>query len=247
MSHQDDASYKLLFSSPEVVRDLVLGFIPDAWLHSLDYDTLEKVPGSYVADDLRQRADDVIWRVRTDGQWVYLYLLIEFQSTVDQWMPVRVMTYVGLLYQDLIRGGQVLTAGKLPPVLPIVLYNGGAKWTAATDVADLIPRAPGLVADYMPRLKYLLIDENQVRPADLMQARNLMAAIIQVERPDSDQALLRQSRHTVVLPKVRDLKVLKMTLAERFDLWARQHEDRGLRKGMKKGLEQGMEILTIDE
>jgi len=53
--------------------------------------------------------------------------------------------------------------------------------------------------------------------------------------------VLRQSRHTVVLPKVRDLKELKMTLAERFDLWARQHEDRGLRKGMKKGLEQGLE------
>ena len=32
-----------------------------------------------------------------------------------------------------------------------------------------------------------------------------------------------------------------MTLAERFDLWARQHEDRGLRKGMKKGLEKGLE------
>ncbi|MFT0849964.1 hypothetical protein VRY85_04160 [Achromobacter sp. F4_2707] len=36
MNHEDDASYKLLFSSPEVVRDLVMGFIPDAWLHSLD-------------------------------------------------------------------------------------------------------------------------------------------------------------------------------------------------------------------
>jgi hypothetical protein len=46
MSQDDDASYKLLFSAPEMVRDLVLGFIPDAWLHSLDYSTLEKVPGS---------------------------------------------------------------------------------------------------------------------------------------------------------------------------------------------------------
>jgi hypothetical protein len=73
----------VLFSSPEVVRDLVLGFIPDEWLHSLDYTTLEKVPGSYVTDDLRHRADDVIWRVRADGEWVYLYLLIEFQSRVD--------------------------------------------------------------------------------------------------------------------------------------------------------------------
>jgi len=191
MTREDDASYKLLFSSPDVVRDLVLGFIPDAWLHSLDYSTLEKMPGSYVTDDLRQRADDVIWRVRADGEWVYLYLLIEFQSQVDQWMPVRIMTYVGLLYQDLIRGGQVIKGGKLPPVLPIVLYNGGSRWTAATDVADLIPPAPGLVARYLPRLKYLLIDENQVSQIDLGQARNLMAAIIQIERPASDQALLQ--------------------------------------------------------
>ena len=42
MSLEDDASYKLRFSAPEVVRDLVLGFIPDEWLHSLDYTTLEQ-------------------------------------------------------------------------------------------------------------------------------------------------------------------------------------------------------------
>ena len=37
MSHEDDASYKTLFAAPEVVRDLILGFIPDEWLHSLDF------------------------------------------------------------------------------------------------------------------------------------------------------------------------------------------------------------------
>ena len=42
MSLNDDASYKYLFSSREMVRDLIQGFIPDPWLHSLDYDTLEK-------------------------------------------------------------------------------------------------------------------------------------------------------------------------------------------------------------
>ena len=63
-----DASYKLLFSAPELVRDLILGFIPDEWLHSLDYSTLEKVAGSYVTDSLRHRADDVVWRVKVDGE-----------------------------------------------------------------------------------------------------------------------------------------------------------------------------------
>ena len=70
MPRDTDASYKLLFSAPEVVRDLVLGFIPDDWLHSLDYTTLEKIPGSYITDDLRDRADDVVWRVKADGEWV---------------------------------------------------------------------------------------------------------------------------------------------------------------------------------
>ena len=148
-----DASYKLLFSAPELVRDLVLGFIPDEWLHSLDYSTLEKMPGSYVTDDMRHRADDVVWRVKVGGEWIYLYILIEFQSKVDPWMAVRMMSYVGLLYQDLIKAKQVLPQRKLPPVLPIVLYNGDAPWKAATNIAELIPKVPGLVAQFLPSMQ----------------------------------------------------------------------------------------------
>jgi hypothetical protein len=37
-------------------------------------------------------------------------------------MALRMMVYVGLLYQDLIKEGPV--KGLLPPILPIVLYNG---------------------------------------------------------------------------------------------------------------------------
>lgn len=268
MPHDADASYKLLFSAPEVVRDLVLGFIPDDWLHSLDYTTLEKIPGSYVTDDLRGRADDVVWRVKADGEWVYLYLLIEFQSTADPWMAVRIMSYLGLLYQDLIRRGEVLPGRRLPPVLPIVLYNGASAWRAATDIAELIPKAPGLVAQHLPKLQYLLIDENRYTDAELATLHNLVAAIIRVEHPESEQALLqlierlnewldgkpelkrtfaiwiravllRQSKHTLALPKVRDLKELKMTLAERFDQWAQQYEQRGKQEGLQKGLQKG--------
>ena len=78
MNIDHDSSYKYLFSIPEMVRDLVLGFIPDDWLHSLDFTTLEKVSGSYVSEDFKQREDDVVWRVKVGEDWVYLYLLIEF-------------------------------------------------------------------------------------------------------------------------------------------------------------------------
>ena len=263
-----DASYKLLFSAPELVRDLVLGFIPDEWLHSLDYSTLEKMPGSYVTDDMRHRADDVVWRVKVGGDWVYLYILIEFQSKVDPWMAVRMMSYVGLLYQDLIKAKQVLPQRKLPPVLPIVLYNGDAPWKAATNIAELIPKVPGLVAQFLPSMEYLLIEENRYAAADLASMQNLVAAVMRLQRPHSQAdvlevidllnrwlvsnpelvrifaiwvrlVLLRQSKNHLALPKVQDLKELKMTLATRFEEWALQARQEGLQKGLQKGMQKG--------
>ena len=103
MSREHDSSYKYLFSAPEMVRDLIMGFVPDEWLHSLDYATLERVDGSYITEDFKSRADDIVWRIKVGGEWVYLYLLIEFQSTVDKYMALRMMVYQGLLYQDLIK------------------------------------------------------------------------------------------------------------------------------------------------
>lgn len=131
---------------------------------------------------------------------------------------------------------------------------------AATDIAALIPKAPGLVAKYLPKLEYLLIEENRYSEADLADLKNLVAAIIRFEHPQSQDAVLRlidlvndwlegnpelkrilaiwiravflrQSKYSLVIPKVQDLKGLKMTLAERFDEWAQQHRQEGIEKG----------------
>jgi predicted transposase YdaD len=169
-----DQSYKLLFSHPEMVADLLRGFVREEWVQHLDFATLEKVSGSYVADDLREREDDVIWRVRWGQEWLYVYLLIEFQSTVDRYMAVRVLVYLGLLYQDLIRTDQLTGAGQLPPVLPIVLYNGNRRWDAPVDVADLVASVPGGLESYRPRLKYFLLDEGCYADNELASLRNLV-------------------------------------------------------------------------
>lgn len=264
MANEHDSGYKFLFSSPEMVRDLILGFVPDAWLHSLDYSTLEKVPGSYVSEDFKNRADDVVWRVRVGGQWVYLYLLIEFQSSVDKYMAVRMLVYLGLLYQDLIRRGEVLADGALPPVLPIVLYNGSPRWTAASDIRELIPPVPGLVEQYKPQLKYLLIDENAYSDHELASLKNLVAAVFRIEHPVSPESigdlltsldewladrpdlrrmfavwiratLMRKAKYRIVLPQVEELQELKIMLADKLEQWALDHEARGMEKGVHKG------------
>jgi len=36
MASDHDGSYRFFFSTPELVRDLIPGFVPDEWLHRLD-------------------------------------------------------------------------------------------------------------------------------------------------------------------------------------------------------------------
>lgn len=270
MAQEHDTGYKLLFSHPEMVQDLIRGFVPDEWLHGLDYSTLERVSGSYVTDDFRQREDDVVWRVRVNEEWVYLYLLLEFQSSVDKYMALRMMVYVGLLYQDLIRQGEVPNGGYLPPVLPIVLYNGSSRWSAVTNVADLIPDVPGLLQQFKPHMAYLLVDESQYSDDELATRNNLVAAIFRIESPanihqiqDVLKALstwlahkpalrrsivlwlravfMRRPEYKIALPDVEDLDEVNVMLLDRLDEWAQSFKAEGLQQGMLAGKVLGKE------
>ncbi|HKI06624.1 MAG TPA: Rpn family recombination-promoting nuclease/putative transposase [Thermoanaerobaculia bacterium] len=178
-----DHAYKLLFSHAEMVADLLRGFVHEDWVADLDFTTLEKVDASFVNDDLTAREGDLVWRLRWGGgRWLYVYLLLEFQSTVDPFMAVRVMTYLGLLYQTLIREKLLTLEGRLPPVLPLVLYNGAVAWGAAQDVDELVERLPGAPDSYRPRCRYLLLDENRIAGSELGGLRNLAAALFRLEK-----------------------------------------------------------------
>ena len=273
MSKNHDSSYKFLFSNPELVRDLIMGFIPDEWLQSLDYSTLEKVPGSYISEDFQQREDDIVWKVKVGGDWVYLYLLMEFQSSVDKYMALRMMVYIGLLYQDLIKRGEVLEDGRLPPILPIVLYNGSQKWTAVTNISELIPVVPGLVSQFSPSLRYLLIDENNYTDSELASLHNLVAAVFRLEHASSPSAvseltnlladwlsdrpdlrrmfalwiratLMRKQEYGIVMPQVDDLQEIRIMLADKVEEWAKAYIAEGEIKGKQEGRQQG-EVLAL--
>ena len=183
-----DAAYKLLFSFPEMVRDLLDGFVCGDCVAELDLSTLERWPASQVGDTLRERHQDRVWRVRYRRRWLYVLVQLEFQSTVDNTMAVRVLAYSALLYQDLLRA----SAAPLPPVLPIVLHHGPGRWTAATEVAELAAPSGAFLAPYQPAQRYFLLDfgeedAGEYTDAPLPPGRNLVAALIRLERSRSGQ------------------------------------------------------------
>ena len=178
-----DAAYKLLFSFPEMVRDLLVGFVSDEWVAELDLSTLERWPSSQVGDSLRERHQDRVWRVRYRSRWLYVLVLLEFQSTVDRTMAVRVLAYSALLYQDLLR----TSSEPLPPVLPIVLHHGPGRWTAAADVAGLAAPSGAFLAPYQPAQRYFLLDIGGYTDTPLPHRHNLVAALLRIERSRSQE------------------------------------------------------------
>lgn len=100
----------------------------------MDFSTLKSHSGNYITPLFEEKFEDVVWSVNVtwEGvtQEVFLYILLEFQSAVDSSMPIRLMHYVACFYSELLKN-KVITPGQgLPPILPIVLYNGLRSWTA---------------------------------------------------------------------------------------------------------------------
>ena len=209
--------------------------------------------------------------MRLREQWLYVYLLIEFQSRPDPFMALRMLVYVGLLYQELVKGKQLTANHKLPPVFPLVLYNGERPWTAAEEVAELIETLPGLMA-YRPQLRYLLLDEGRVA-ADVGEPNeNLAAALMRLENSRAPQevqqvvgllvrwlqapeqqslaraftvwinrVLLPARLPGVAMPELADLSEVNTMLAERVKKWTEQWKAEGLQAGIELGLKQGRE------
>ena len=198
-----DENYKRLFASKLMVEHLLRACLPDDLLAAADFSELGELSTEYVSDELRKRHGDTVWRLRLGERWVYLLILLEFQSEDDRWMALRILTYTGLLYQELVRNEAPEVAdGRLPPVLPIVLYNGTEPWTAARKMSGLVAPGGPWLAPYQPAQGYFLLDLRRVaadaraRPT-IVPGRNLVTGCARWRRSGAEPVVRRCGREEV--------------------------------------------------
>ena len=264
-----DENYKRLFASPLMVQDVLRACLPAQRLAAVDLTSLDKLSTEYVSDELLKRHGDTVWRLRLGRREVYLLVLLEFQSEDDDWMALRILTYSGLLYQELVRNrAPVVAAERLPPVLPVVLYNGAKPWTGRYEMRTLVAPTGPWLAPYQPAQRYWLLDLRRVAAEDLPY-RNLLRAVARLEQSRSPRdmvrtvyALRRWLRYRgaeelqrafadwigqlaerlapagVEVPPLRNLEEAQMSLVERVAEWPKQW----LREGREQGLAEGREL-----
>tara|TARA_R110001606_G_scaffold282249_1_gene430895 strand:- start:1 stop:963 length:963 start_codon:yes stop_codon:yes gene_type:complete len=203
VNNHHDTGYKELFSYPEFVQQLIEGFAPAEIARLMDFSTLKSQSGNYITPLFEEKIEDVVWSVNVNWQGmtqeVYLYILLEFQSSVDRTMPVRLMHYAACFYSELLKQ-KVITPGQgLPPVFPVVLYNGSERWTASLDLYDMImPEPPGLLQVYQPRMRYYLVDEGRYTDEQLGLVQSPLSGVFSIEKASTNRQGLQQAVDRIV-------------------------------------------------
>ena len=190
MARKHDETYKLIFSQRAAVEELIRHFVGTGLADELDFDTLEPLPTDRISGGLVQRRLDLLYKVRFRGAWLYLLILLEFQSENDAFMALRILTYTCLTYEELIRRGEVRPGNELPPLLPVAVYNGRPRWRAATDVAELIAPVTGPLARYLPSFRHLVLDLQRIGGKD-PGSRDLVTSLGMMEREPTPENLQR--------------------------------------------------------
>jgi putative YhgA-like transposase len=152
-----DRAIRRLLENPSNLRDLIAAVVPDL-VDRFDFERLEILPRAFLLDDWRRRESDLLFRLpfRDDDSAppVLVCLLIEHQSVADPVMPLRVLIYAMLYWQEEWRAWEDVRprqdALRLSPILPVVFHTGPGTWQTNRELVELIV-GPEALRAFAPR------------------------------------------------------------------------------------------------
>lgn len=173
-----DSGYKKLFSNKRIFRQLIETFVTEKWVQDLDFDTCEMIDKSFVADHYKETESDIIYKIKLVQKDFFIIILLEFQSGVERFMSLRILNYITNFYMDYLQSNKGVK--KLPPIFPILLYNGNRKWTAPESIVELID-GEDFLGKYGLQFRYFKIDENAFSLEKLLKIKNLVSTLFLAE------------------------------------------------------------------
>ena len=100
-------------------------------------------------------------------------------------MPFRLLSYMVEIWRNILKNTpKNITSRKdfrLPAIIPMVLYNGEAMWTAAKSFKEILNDYEAF-DDYIVNFSYLLFDVNRYDSEELKEIANLMALIFLLDQ-----------------------------------------------------------------
>ena len=185
-----DALFKATFSQVERAAEELRWALPPELVAQIDFESLALEPGSFVDDALREQHTDLLYSLRVAGRAARVYVLFEHQSSVDPWMPLRLLRYMLRVWEACASEG----TAPLPVIVPVVLHHSDTGWRAATSFEALFDLPPA-TAGFTPHFRFVLDDlgahgEAALQERAVSACTRLVLSALQQARSGRDLAQL---------------------------------------------------------
>ncbi|EEJ7181869.1 Rpn family recombination-promoting nuclease/putative transposase [Salmonella enterica subsp. enterica] len=259
-----DATFRQFLANPDVARDFMTLHLPAELQALCDLNTLKLESGTFVEDDLRQYASDILWSMKTTtGDDGYIHLLLEHQSSADKNMAFRQLRYAVAAMQRHLEAGHK----KLPLVIPVLFYTGkrspypystrwldefddpvlaGKLYSSAFPLVDVTVIPDDEIAGHRSMAALTLLQKH-IHQRDLAELVDRLAPILLAGYLSSSQ-VISLVHYIVQAGETADAEAFVRELAQRVPQHgdalmtiAQQLEQKGIEKGIQLGEQRGIE------
>ena len=194
-----DKGYKRIFSVKKNFLDFIKKYVGFDWMLDLTVDDIELVNKEFVTDQFDTYESDLVYKIHLRGlsresvEEVYIFFLQEMQSKNDFTMPFRLLVYMTAIWMDFFKNTDKKRRKRkdyrLPPIIPLVLYNGAPDWTAPLHFKDKVAhsdRFNGYVCDF----EYILINVCKLDRGEIKKRNTLIDNILLADQFRTKEAWL---------------------------------------------------------
>ncbi|KLO24218.1 Rpn family recombination-promoting nuclease/putative transposase [Marinitoga sp. 1155] len=179
-----DQLFKEMFQDKDMIIEFINLFLPSLKKFNITPDKITIEKTKFTDLNYGDKESDILFKINYDNNDLYLFLLLEHQSSIDYLMQFRILEYMVRIWRNYINRHKSKNKGfKLPPIIPVVFYNGKRKWTAEIWYMEKIQNWQ-LFDIYTPRFKYELIDLSQIDRKRLIDIKNALGLLLSIDKTD---------------------------------------------------------------
>lgn len=184
-----DSSSKLIFGNAELCSQFLRNYMDMPILKNVRAQDIEDVSERYVPMFTEERESDTVKRIRiSEKDTLFFISLIEHKTKTDYNIAMQLLRYMVYIWEDYEKEQEKMHKGitktkdfQYPPIIPIVYYEGKAKWSAAFDFKDRVFSNQVFEA-FTPSFSYKLVQLNEYSVKDLVEKNDEISLVMLINR-----------------------------------------------------------------
>ncbi len=254
-----DALFRSALADPSRADTFVRESLPKEVAAELAETPVQVVDGTFIEPALREIRSDMLFKARLRlGGDAYLFVLIEHKSVPDPDIHLQLLGYMLEIWRRHV-GSAKGRALRLPPIVPVVVYNGSREWRIPLSLRDCIAgtgESAEMSRSFTYRLRDLVREDSGALSRDgvLNALLSLLRSVYRNAPPGpllrsvlpalgGDRGLVMQAfayilRTTNLTPEAV-VRAVRDSVGQEMEEEVRTAADILIERGVAKGLERG--------